>query len=167
MKIFADIKDKTFIFEQFMQNGTPVIRKDNKDQTFRFESLGRNRYSLIINNRSFLVNILRKDGIYHVNVDGEYFPIRVEDERSKTLRELVQHASKGSADQVIVAPIPGLITQIKIKEGDEIKQGDGLIILEAMKMENEIKAQVDGVVKEVLVQKGSPVDKDQKLIVIT
>ena len=92
MKIFADIKDKTFIFEQFMQNGTPVIRKDNKDQTFRFESLGRNRYSLIINDRSFLVNILRKDGIYHVNVDGEYFPIRVEDERSKTLRELVQHA---------------------------------------------------------------------------
>ena len=167
MKIFADIKDKTFIFEQFMQNGTQVIRKDNKDQIFRFESLGRNRYSLIINDKSFLVNILRKDGIYHVNVDGEYFPIRVEDERSKTLRELVQHASKGSADQVIVAPIPGLITQIKIKEGDEIKQGDGLIILEAMKMENEIKAQIDGVVKEVLVQNGSPVDKDQKLIVIT
>jgi biotin carboxyl carrier protein len=64
----------------------------------------------------------------------------------------------------IKAPMPGLIIDLRVKEGDVVKQNDPLIILEAMKMENVIKSPGDGTVKAVKVQKGNSVEKNQVLI---
>ena len=98
--------------------------------------------------------------------DGEYFEVRVEDERMRKLRELVSKAAQGSGEQIITAPIPGLITGLSVNPGDSVKAGDPLLILEAMKMENEIKSPYEGAIKSILVDKGAAVDKDQKLIII-
>lgn len=67
---------------------------------------------------------------------------------------------------VVTAPMPGNINAVKVSVGDQVKAGDGLVILEAMKMENEITAPVDGVIKEVKVQKGQTVNNGDVLVVI-
>jgi len=166
MKIFADIKNKVIEFEYLNHDGRSIIKCDNKEQHFSFLNIGNNRYSLIHNNQSHLVHIIHEGSYYHIHIDGEYFPIRVEDERMRNLRQLVQQASQASGIKTITAPIPGLITKVLVREGDQVKKGGGLIILEAMKMENEIKADRDGTVEKILVSQGAPVEKDQALIVI-
>jgi biotin carboxyl carrier protein len=166
MKIYANIKNDTFTFEQNDTNGNRILKSKGKEQTYSFLRLDNNRFSLINNDKSFLVHIVREGGLYHVHIDGAYFPIHVEDERSRTLRQLVQKASLSGGEQRIRAPIPGMITKIMVKKGEKIKKGNALIILEAMKMENEIKSDIDGMVKAVLVAQGSPVNKDQELLII-
>ncbi len=66
----------------------------------------------------------------------------------------------------VTAPMPGNINDIKVKAGDQVKQGDALLVLEAMKMENEITAPVAGTVKDVKVQKGQTVNNGDVLVVI-
>jgi len=166
MKIFAEIRDCVNTFEQLTQNGSHVLRENNAIQKYSFIHLGHNRYSLIHNNKSHLVQIILENGIYHVHLDGEYFPIRVEDERSRMLRQLVQKAAQQTGEQKITAPIPGLIKSLRVKEGDKVNSGEGLFILEAMKMENEILAETDGLIKKVMVEEGAPVNQDQIILII-
>ncbi len=70
-------------------------------------------------------------------------------------------------EKILKSPMPGLITKILVKPGEKIKVGDKLLILEAMKMENEIRSDVEGVVKEVLVNEGTAVEKDASLLKIS
>ncbi|ASJ06533.1 acetyl-CoA carboxylase biotin carboxyl carrier protein subunit [Thermococcus pacificus] len=69
-----------------------------------------------------------------------------------------------AGEGVVTAPMPGKILRILVKEGEQVKTGQGLLILEAMKMENEIPAPKDGVVKKILVKEGDTVDTGQALI---
>ena len=71
-------------------------------------------------------------------------------------------AKKGSAE--LRAPMPGLLLNVLVSEGDTVKKGDVIFILEAMKMENALKAMQDGIVKEICVKKGQTVEKNQLLI---
>ncbi len=166
MKLYAGIQDKIWTFEEIDNNGTSYIQDKNNPLHYSFTSLGNNRFIFILNGTSHLVHIIKENDLYHVHLDGAYFPVRVEDERSRELRNLVEHATQASSDQTILAPIPGLITNIKVKEGDSIQKGDGLIILEAMKMENEIKSESDGIVIKVMIKDGISVEKNQALLVI-
>ncbi len=70
------------------------------------------------------------------------------------------------AGEKVTAPMPGNIWKVMVKEGQAVKKGDVLVILEAMKMENEINASADGVVKQVLVTEGQAVDTDALLVVV-
>ena len=74
-------------------------------------------------------------------------------------------AASASGEKV-VSPMPGTILKVNVSQGQAVKAGDVLLVLEAMKMENDIVAPVDGVVKQLLVQKGSTVDTDQTLAII-
>jgi len=166
MKIFADTKKDSFTFEM-VENGDQPILKDKKNKyDYYLKSVGNNRYFFKLDGKSYLVQMQRDNGTFNVTVDGEYFEFRVEDERMRTLRELVNKAAQSSGEQLVTAPIPGLITGIKIKEGDKVSIGDGLVTLEAMKMENEIKSGLEGTVKKILIEQGAAVEKDQKLLVI-
>ncbi len=166
MKVFTDIKDRTFVFELIEDNGGLKVLQEGKVLEHELIALGHNRYSLVVNGKSYYLQIIRDNGLYHIHVDGEYFPIRVEDERMRQLRELVGAAAGGSGTLLICAPIPGLVTRVNVQEGETISKGDSLLTLEAMKMENEIKAESDGQVKQIFVEAGAAVEKDQKLILI-
>jgi len=166
MKIFSSIDDRIWQFDQIEQNGKQLLFEENNPVNFEFTSIGNNRYVFILNGHSHLVHIIKANGLYHIHLEGDYFPVSVEDEQTRELRSLVEHAKQASGDFTITAPIPGLITKIKVNEGEKIEPGDGLVILEAMKMENEIKSQSDGIIKKILVKEGMPVDKDQEIIVI-
>jgi len=166
MKIFAGTKDNLLTFEQKEQNGSTRLFFEKELLEYEFLPLGNNRFSLIHNHTSHLLHIVEENGLFHIHIEGAYFAIRVEDERMRALRELVAHSAAGSGEQTILAPIPGLISRILISEGQKINAGDPLIILEAMKMENEIRSENEGFIKKIMVENGKPVEKDQPLIVI-
>ena len=167
MKIYAETRDQMLTFEQSDRNGTPGLVLGGRQLDYEFIPLGNNRYSLLMDNVSHHLHIVEKDGRYHVHLDGAYFSIRVEDERMRALRELVAHSAATGGTQTVVAPIPGLISRILVTPGQKIAAGEPLIILEAMKMENEIRAENSGIIKEILVDTGRPVEKDLPLLVIS
>ena len=117
MKIYASIKDKTWNFDQIIQNGHTRLQDNDHQIEYDFTPVGNNRYVLLLDGNSYLVHIIKENHMYHVHLNGDYFPVIVEDERTRELRAVVEQGSKADGEEVLTAPIPGLITKIKIQEG--------------------------------------------------
>ena len=126
---------------------------------------GRGRCSLLIGGASFLADVTEEAGQLLVEVGGDAYRIRVEEE----IRHLIRLRGAGHAGggaQVLAAPLPGKVVHVSISEGQEVKAGDALLVIEAMKMENEFKASGPGIVKEVRVAVGQAVNAGDVLVVI-
>ena len=122
-------------------------------------------YSLIVNGKSYETDVDYQDGVYSVLTEGDLFKIEIMDELKK---KMLERRGGGAAEgkQIIKSEMPGAIIDVKVKVGDEVKEGDVLLILEAMKMQNEIRSPKDGEVKEVFVNAGENIDADAKMVVI-
>lgn len=81
-------------------------------------------------------------------------------------RRAVSQSEATGGHGLISAPMPGKIVEVKVKAGDAVTKGQALVIIEAMKMQNELTAAIDGVVKEVAVQPGAAVESGQKLVLV-
>ena len=103
-------------------------------------------------------------GLYTLSIDGYRFEIDALDERARTIRELSGAAAAASGPAPLVAPMPGLIVRVNARPGDSVRAGQGLVVMEAMKMENELRATADGTVKAVLVNAGVAVEKGAVLL---
>jgi pyruvate carboxylase subunit B len=103
-------------------------------------------------------------GDYTLWVDGYRFDVEALDERTAAIRELSKLSATASGPAPLVAPMPGLIVRVNVKAGDKVGQGQGLVVMEAMKMENELRAQAAGTVKSVNVNPGTAVEKGTILI---
>jgi biotin carboxyl carrier protein len=103
-------------------------------------------------------------GEYTLWVDGYRFAAEALDERTSAIRELSKFSAKASGPAPLTAPMPGLIVRINVKAGDRVAQGQGLVVMEAMKMENELRASSTAVVKHVHATVGSAVEKGMVLI---
>ena len=121
---------------------------------------------LLINGRSYPCTFREEGNIVVLNVRGEEYRFEVLSERRKRIRDLGISEEREAGRKDIIAPIPGLIVEIEVKEGDKVVEGEGIVIMEAMKMENELKAPGPGIVKEIKVSKGMPVDQGQLLVVV-
>lgn len=121
-------------------------------------------YSLLVNNRSYEVFVDRSGDTYYVLLGGELYPVQIEDERTSRLRRPA--GSQARKRVVVQAPMPGLVVHIKVEQGASVQAGQGLITLEAMKMENELPAPHDGVVESVRVRMGDVVEQHQPLVVL-
>ncbi len=97
---------------------------------------------------------------------GHIYRVKIQDKNDLLIDQMGYTQTPGTKSEHIKAPMPGLVLEIKVKSGDQVKQGDSLIVLEAMKMENVLKAHHDGTVRVVNVEKGQAVDKGQVLIEI-
>jgi len=97
---------------------------------------------------------------------GERVEIAVQDDRSKHIEELTGRRRKEAAGGVIKAPMPGLVVRVEVSEGQAVEVGDGLVVVEAMKMENELRAAQKGVVEQVHVQAGDRVEKGAELVTL-
>jgi len=124
-------------------------------------------YSLIIDGESYRTVISHKQSLHSVYTRGYRFEYRVEDEKTYQMRAVIGESEAESGKQVIKAPMPGLVTKLLVAEGDPIKKGQGVVIIEAMKMENELKAKADGSVERLHVKEGENVEKNQTLIEVT
>jgi len=95
---------------------------------------------------------------------GEVHDLRVDDERAVALAKLAGTGERGGGGGKVKAPMPGLVLRVEVEEGEKVESGTGLVVLEAMKMENEIKAPISGIVKSVNVTGGQAVDKGMVLV---
>jgi len=103
-------------------------------------------------------------GRYTLWVDGFRFDVEALAERAKTIRELSATTSKQAGPAPLVAPMPGMIVRVHVRDGDAVQVGQGLVVMEAMKMENELRAASTGTVKRVLVTPGTAVEKGALLL---
>src|SRR4051812_30809346 len=103
-------------------------------------------------------------GLYTLWLDGHRFDVEALDERSRAIRELSGSAAGPSGPAPLKAPMPGLIVRINVQAGDTVQAGQGLVVMEAMKMENELRATAAGKVKAVVVAPGTAVEKGALLI---
>jgi biotin carboxyl carrier protein len=123
-------------------------------------------FHIIKDNKSYnveLVNANYEEKSFTVSVNGSTYKFKVQDKYDELLKSLGIDVAAAKVSE-IKAPMPGLVLKINIELDAEVKKGDTLIILEAMKMENSIKSPGDGKVKGISVKQGQAVEKNQVLI---
>jgi pyruvate carboxylase subunit B len=101
---------------------------------------------------------------YTLWIDGFTYEVEALDERTRTIRDLTAAASGPAGPVPLLAPMPGLIVRVEVQVGDTVSAGQGLIVMEAMKMENELRSHGPGVVKAIRVTAGDAVEKGATLI---
>ena len=130
------------------------------------------RYSLLIAGKSYEVfaHHVNKPDVtgyrYEVLVAGQRFEITVEDEREKALTGSI-HGSHESGEALVRAPMPGLVLGLPMDPGSNVERGQTVVILEAMKMENDLASPITGKVKEIRVSKGQTVNQGEVLVVVS
>lgn len=124
-------------------------------------------FSLIRNNRSYEVQVLEADydqKEFLIEVDGESYKVNAADRFDLLLKDLGMEHLNSAALNDLKAPMPGLVLEVKVAPGDSIKKGQALMVLEAMKMENVLKAEADCLIKSIDCTIGAAVEKGQVLI---
>jgi biotin carboxyl carrier protein len=126
--------------------GTPLrqLLIDGRPLTLSVEAVGRGRWAL--------------------TPKGERWEMEVLDERTRHIRSLAGGGDQRRAVGVLKAPMPGLVVRVQVQPGEQVAAGHPLVVLEAMKMENELKAGAPGIVKSVRVAPGEAVEKGQVLV---
>jgi biotin carboxyl carrier protein len=124
-------------------------------------------YSLLLDGTSFEVDIIKGVSPYAVGVEGEVHEVEVLTEREKRLKAVAKKAEAGmEGRQVIASPMPSKVVRFLVAVGDQVNLGDGVIVVEAMKMENELRASGSGTVREIRVKEGDAVGGGQVLVII-
>lgn len=103
-------------------------------------------------------------GQYTLRFNGWRLEAEALDERTRAIRDLTAAQASHAGPLPVTAPMPGLIVRVHVKAGDTVAAGQGVIAMEAMKMENELRATTAGIVKQVLVQPGQAVEKGAVLV---
>jgi len=163
MKYVTSVEGKQFLVEILDEKHVNV---DGKTYEVDFESVsGQPVYSLIVDGRSHEAYIYQgEDNNWQVLLRGRLYPITVEDEREKRLRAAAGGGVAETGEFHLRAPMPGLVVAIPVTEGQAIKKGQVILILESMKMQNEIKAPRDGVIGRIRVKAGESVEQKQTLL---
>ena len=141
---------------------------DGEQHTIDFQSLSKDGFmSLLLDNRSVEGVIEEQpDNTWEVLIYGELYTVSVQDERAHRLAQARGASAHESGEATLNSPMPGIITKVSVKVGDVVKKQSTLLILESMKMENELRSPRDGVITHINVQAGQSVEKGYTLIVI-
>ena len=127
-------------------------------------------HHLLLGARSWTVAAQRLEGTvrsrWALGAVGERFEIEVVDERTREILALTGQGGRPPQGGVVTAPMPGLVVRVQVKAGDRVEAGMGLVVVEAMKMENELRAPRPGVVETVHVAAGEAVEKGATLITL-
>ncbi len=141
------------------------VSVNGKPRHVDFLQLDATLFSVITDSRSLEAVIEETRGKQQVMIGGHLFEAQVQDER--TFLMMTRRKGQLSAESgEVVAPMPGLIVGVRVSAGDNVRKGQTVVILESMKMQNELKASLDGVIDKVMVQQGQTVDKDAVLVTI-
>ena len=139
---------------------------DGKEYNYNLNNLNNNSYNLLIDNKSYLVTAKKNNSSeFTITILGKVIETKIQTALQEKASSLIK-SSKVNHLTSIKSPMPGMILKIKIKVGDEVVQGNSLIILEAMKMENDIRTPVSGKIKEIKINEGQVVEKGVILLVI-
>ena len=122
-------------------------------------------YSLLIGGVSYVADVVDREGTCLVDVTGEAYEVLVE-EQTRWIIRTRGGAAGGGHGQSVTAPLPGKITHVAVRPGDRVQEGDTLVVIEAMKMENELRAAAAGTIAEVRVTPGQAVNPGDVLVVL-
>lgn len=159
----ATVNNKAFDIEQrsddFIVNG----------EMFQWDmsKISNGYFHILHEQKSYRAEVVKVDATAKtcvIKINGRTYPVELKDKFDLLLEKMGMNSQAASKVNNIKAPMPGLIIDLKIKEGGVVNAGDVLLILEAMKMENIIKSPGEGIVKSVKVKKGDSVEKGQVLI---
>lgn len=142
------------------------VEIDGERTAAHIEALGSSgARALMLDGRAHRVVAHRRDdGRWRIFVDGVPFLVEAVDERARAIRALAGAGADDTGPRPLRAPMPGLVVEVDVREGDVVTAGQGLVVVEAMKMENELRAAVPARVRRILVEPGQAVEKDQVLI---
>ncbi len=162
MKYVTTIDDKDFeievVDEHHIRIGDRLLQVD-------FESVsGQPVFSLILDGKSYESFVYQGEEDWDVLLRGRQYQAKVVDEREKRLKAAAGGGALEGGEFHLKAPMPGLVVAILIEEGQEVKKGQVMLILESMKMQNELKAPRDGVMGRVRVKAGESVEQRQTLL---
>jgi len=146
-------------------NGRFAVTVEGKRHELDALTLSHGAVSMIVDGESYGVEFEEHQDEVAVLVKGQITRVDVADERRLRMRA----ASGGftaEGKQLITAPMPGKVVKVLVKVGDEVKEGQGLVVVEAMKMENELKSPKAGKVTELFAKEGSAVENNAKLVVV-
>lgn len=164
MKYITTVDNKEFVIELKPDNRISV---NGEPYTLDFEQMADSGvYSLLLNHHSVQAMVEERDKLYEVQILGELYQVKVQDERAYRLAQARGSLADTHGEAAIKSPMPGIILKVLVEEGQSLKKGDKTIILESMKMENELRAPRDGVVHRVSVIPGASVEKGQILVTI-
>jgi acetyl/propionyl-CoA carboxylase alpha subunit len=132
---------------------------DIEGSPVRMVKIGTNVYRVVVQKR-------QGRGRYTLWVDGYRFETEALDERTRAIRDLSAASAGPTGPAPILAPMPGLIVRVNVNVGDKVEAGQGIVVMEAMKMENELRATGAGVVSSVEVVAGTAVEKGALLVAL-
>lgn len=124
-------------------------------------------FHVIWQNKSYRAEVVKAEKeskTFTIKINNRSYTVQLRDKFDLLLEKMGMNNGQSGKINTIKAPMPGLIVDVRVKEGDTVKANDPLLILEAMKMENMIKSPGDAVVKSIKVRKGDNVEKNQVLI---
>ena len=167
MKYHVKIKDRTFVVD-LAENGDHHLKAEldgeTRDLDYAVVEEGA-KYSVLVDGESFNVSLDASGDVLNLIVGGHLYQAEVLDERELGARMLEQARGRQGL-QVVKSVMPGIVRKVFVKEGDEVTAGTSLLILEAMKMENEIRSEMDGSIRKVHVTEGQTVNSSDQLVTL-
>lgn len=162
MKYVTTIDNQEFeievVDERYIRIGERLLEVD-------FESVsGQPVFSLILDGKSYESFVYQGDEDWEVLIRGRQYQVKIEDEREKRLKAAAGGGVVEGGEFHLKAPMPGLVVAVLIEEGQDVKKGQVMLILESMKMQNELKAPRDGTMGRVRVKVGESVEQRQTLL---
>jgi biotin carboxyl carrier protein len=128
---------------------------------------GHKHFSLMVDHKSHEIYFSGRNGDeFNLVLDGKPFQVEVETERQHRFKSLASSSKVDTGEVNIKSPMPGLVTIISVQPGDHVEQGQRLLVLEAMKMENEIRAPRAGIIKDIGVKQGQTVEQNKVLMIL-
>ena len=166
MSYLVTIQGTTYSVSLDDREGRVALQIDGRTIDIDMASIqGDQRYSLLIEGRSYTAVAATWDEQSEVRINGVPSVVTVEDEQLARLRGQVKSRRRAGGEQ-IKAPMPGRVVSVSVTVGDTVESGQGVAVIEAMKMENELRALAGGAVKEIRVGEGDTVDRNDVLVVI-
>ncbi|MBN2305110.1 MAG: biotin/lipoyl-binding protein [Anaerolineae bacterium] len=164
MKYQTIVNGQTFDVE-INEDGRILVNGEERAVDFRELRQGE-LYSMLLDHRSFEAVVDEHDDLYTVQMGGDLYEVKVTDERSRRLESAFMAFGDTGGEISIRAPMPGRIVRIPVEEGQAVTKGETVVILESMKMENELKSPRDGTVHRVSVTAGDSVEQNKVLVTI-
>ena len=165
MKYHVTLRQRTYVIDV---DGGAVTVDGERLESHWADIPGTPLIHLLLGKDSWTVACQQLDGRrWALGAAGERFEVEVQDDRSRQIEALTGQGRKAAVGGVVKAPMPGLVVRVEVSEGQVVEVGEGLVVVEAMKMENELRASHAGVVEQIHVSAGQRVEKGAPLVTLS
>lgn len=165
MKYFSEIGNVQYSIE--FNHGSDLQLIPSSDiSSMEIQSISQNTYSVLLDGKSYTISVLSEEKSDRLAIGQKLITLKIRDEIEYLLDSQNHTSGANESNSILVSPIPGRVGKIFLTEGNSVKNKEKLIIIEAMKMENEILSTADGIVEHVFVNVGDLVEKGTPLFQI-